>query len=576
MQHDPQRPPRTPESQPDSSFFDALPPPAEDDTRPTNPLPLAAEPALNPDDTHPTPATPFHLIEPPIEADDTQPTPLAPMQPVVIADRTPPGGVVALGAFVPLSPPVPRRWRLWLAAAGVLLLFCVGGAVALLLARGAGADATAADSMRVSVIADGRVYEQDSRAATVGDLLREMQIRLGPNDVLLPPADTPLTPGLEVLVARARVVTLVIDGAFQQVQTTEQSPLRILQDSGVTLDPDDRVWIDGTLTTPAALANWLIPPLQIQVRRAVTLTVVDGDTQRSLRTSADTVGEALFEAGITLFLADSVTPELNTPVSEGLLVTVDRSRAVTVEVDGRRMETRVSDGTVADALVAAGVTLVGLDYSVPSESAPIVPGMVIRVIRVTEEVQVEQAAIPFETVYQADASLELDQQSVLQAGQNGVAQTNIRVRYENGMEISRQAEPTFVAQEPVNRVIGYGTQVVIRTLDTPDGPVQYWRMIRMYATSYHPAALGGDNITATGATLTRGIVGADPDVLPYHTRIYVAGYGVGQIEDTGGPRRSARWVDLGYDDENWVGWSEYVDVYVLVPVPQTINYILPE
>ncbi|MBZ0275116.1 MAG: G5 domain-containing protein, partial [Anaerolineae bacterium] len=154
-------------------------------------------------------------------------------------------------------------------------------------------------------------------------------------------------------------------------------------------------------------------------------------------------------------------------------------------------------------------------------------------------------------------------------------QTNTRIRLENGVEISRTAESAAVLVEPVNEVIAYGTNVVIQTVNTPDGPREYWRVLRLYATSYHPAALGGDDVTATGRRLTKGIVAIDPRVIPYGTEVYVEGYGVGLAADTGGPRRSARWIDLGYDDENWVSWSRPVDVYILTPIPANINYMPP-
>jgi 3D (Asp-Asp-Asp) domain-containing protein len=247
---------------------------------------------------------------------------------------------------------------------------------------------------------------------------------------------------------------------------------------------------------------------------------------------------------------------------------------VTIIADGVSLETRSQGKTVASALADAGVTLMGLDYSIPTEDSPLRPGMHVRVIRVSEEVEVEQDVIPFETVYQADSNLELDQRRVLQEGQNGIQQTNIRIRYENGVEVSRQPESSTIASEPVNRVVAYGAQIVVRTIDTPDGPREYWRKLRMYATIYYPAALGGDNVTATGRKLTKGVVGSDPKVIPYGTQLYVPGYGDGIMADTGMPTPRL-WIDLGYDDDNWVPWSRWVDVYLLTPVPEKINYLLP-
>ena len=130
-------------------------------------------------------------------------------------------------------------------------------------------------------------------------------------------------------------------------------------------------------------------------------------------------------------------------------------------------------------------------------------------------------------------------------------------------------------REVLNEVVSYGTNVVVRALDTPQGPRQYWRVLRMYATSYHPAALGGDDVTANGRRLTTGIIASNPRVLPYGTEVYVEGYGVGLMADTGGPRRFPLWIDLGYSDADFRSWSRYVNVYILTPVPPTIDYIVP-
>jgi uncharacterized protein YabE (DUF348 family) len=327
----------------------------------------------------------------------------------------------------------------------------------------------------------------------------------------------------------------------------------------------------------ASLAAWPVPVSEITIRHASTMYIDDGGTRTTLTTTSETIGEALFEAGITLYLADTVTPDLNARVSDGLEVSIYRSRPVSILADGVIVETRATGGTVADALVEAGVALIGLDYAVPSDDSPLLPGMRIRVIRVTEDLLTEDQTQPYETIYQADAAMELDQTAVVQTGQNGVMQRTVRVRYENGIEISRAEEETVVVQETINEVISYGTNIVLRTVETPEGARQYWRRLRMWATSYHPAALGGDNITATGRVLTKGVVGSDPGVIPYDSSVYVPGYGVGIMSDTGALLRRLH-IDLGYDDANFVSWARWVDVYLLAPIPDLseIDYLLPD
>lgn len=465
-----------------------------------------------------------------------------------------------------------RNRLLWVGAAalGALLLAALafGGALSLVLLRAA--------PVSVTLIISGEASPVQTKARTVGALLAELGVSLNAGDALSPSEQTPITSNLVITVERARAVSVVIDGLEQTAQTLYTNPFDILDSLNVTLDAADMVTVDGVRASAADLLIWPVPATRISIRRARAVTIDDAGEQTRIRTVAATVGEALFEAGFRLYLADTVTPDLSSPITEGLMIRIARSQPLSIIADGVTLETRTQGATVGDALASAGVALLGLDYAIPDEDSALVAGMTIRVIRVTEQVEIEQSIIPFETVYQADGELELDQRVVRQEGQNGIQQTNIRIRYENGVEISRTPEGSSVALAPINRVVAYGTRIVLRTLDTPEGPREYWRVLRMYATSYHPAALGGDNITATGRVLTKGIVGIDPKVIPYGTQLYVPGYGLGIAADTGGPRTFRLWIDLGYDDENWVSWSKYVDVYLLTPLPEEIIYLLPE
>ncbi len=427
----------------------------------------------------------------------------------------------------------------------------------------------------VTVVADGAAQTIQTPPATVADALKIAGVALNDGDRIAPALDTLLEENLVIRIARARSVFLMVDGETTPLWTPLTNPAEILASAGVQVGSEDSVQIDGTESDFDALSQWPVPASNIVVRHAVTLRLHDEDGTRTLQTTGGTVGEALFEAGITLYLTDITTPDLNTPLTGDLDVTITRASPIEILADGEVIRTRSRGATVAAALADAEVALSGMDYAIPAESTPLQPGITIRIIRVREEIESEQQPIPFETVYQADATIELDQEQVTQQGQAGVQETRVRVRYENGIAVQRSEAETVVVTAPVNRVIGYGTNVVIRTIDTPDGPREYWRVLRMYVTSYHPAALGGDSTTATGHTVQRGIVGSDPRVLPYGTQIYVPSYGVGEVQDTGGPRSMPLWVDLGYSDADYRGWYGYHDVYILTPVPPNIDYTLP-
>ena len=131
--------------------------------------------------------------------------------------------------------------------------------------------------------------------------------------------------------------------------------------------------------------------------------------------------------------------------------------------------------------------------------------------------------------------------STVKEGESGIQQKRTVIRYENGQEVARNTDPNFVVlKSPVNKEYRYGTNIVIRTLDTPDGPIEYWRKVRTYATSYSAATSGTPKtakwygVTATGLPMRKGIVAVDPSVISLGTKLYVPVMASGLAADTGG------------------------------------------
>jgi len=229
-------------------------------------------------------------------------------------------------------------------------------------------------------------------------------------------------------------------------------------------------------------------------------------------------------------------------------------------------------------LADGGIALQGLDQSVPAENEPIPADGFISVVRIREEILLEQAAIPYEVSYVADDELELDQRRVVEAGQPGILATRVRVRYEDGQEVSRETEAEWVARQPTTQTVAYGTKIVVRTITTSEGTFEYWRAVNVYATSYHPCENGTCSYTtASGTTLRNGVIAVRLKWFRSMVgqQMLVPGYGVGTIEDVGGGFPDRHWIDLGYTDEDYREWHSYVTVYWLTPVPANILWILP-
>jgi len=315
--------------------------------------------------------------------------------------------------------------------------------------------------------------------------------------------------------------------------------------------------------------------LEVTIQRAVPIGVQDGQIPYTFLTTAPTLGEALLEKGITLYAADKVQPPLDTPISAGLRAFIDRSQAVTLLADGEIRQTRTRAATVGELLAEEGIELKAMDYSRPAPEQPVVSDMRVTVVRVGEREVIEQESIPYQEEYRPNSALEIDQQRLENSGSPGVLTRRLMVRYENDIEVSRTLDEERVEKPPVNRIISYGTKIVERQLETPEGTITYWRKMRMRASSYTASTSGKTRdhpeygITRVGWKARKGIIAVDPRVIPLFTKMYVAA-------DTGG-LVLGKHIDLCYPEDALVHWWQWTDVYLLSPPPPAdqITWILP-
>jgi 3D (Asp-Asp-Asp) domain-containing protein len=316
----------------------------------------------------------------------------------------------------------------------------------------------------------------------------------------------------------------------------------------------------------------------------VPVTLITPQGEQVVQSSALTVGDFLQENGIELSLHDEVTPPLTSPVTNSMTITYSPAQALSITSGEMSINTHSTARTVGEALAEAGIPLMGLDSSLPAENEPLPADGQITVTRVTESISVDLQTIPFSTEETESEDVAFGEQEILQAGENGVAMVRTRIRYENGVEVSRTEEDKTILKEPINQIIANGSKIVLSEVGG-DAPYQYWYATQMYASWYSPcnSGTGGCSYgTASGARAGYGIIAVDYSYYSYFAgmRVYIPGYGIATIGDTGGgpiietafgvPRY--QWIDLGYDDNNIGGLSGWVTVYFLEPAPAEIPY----
>lgn len=404
---------------------------------------------------------------------------------------------------------------------------------------------------------------------------RHVAAWLAPTILLLLLACQPQSPTLITILDKDQVHTIT---------SNERIPTKLIAQAGITLASADRVLLNGyaiPLDQPLPSAK----TYTLQIKRAVTITI----NGKTIQTTANTVGEALADSGNQLFATDQINPPANTPITNALTITYIPSRKLTVTADGKQIQIRSSAQTIGGALAEAGIPLVGLDYSSPSESEALPSDGQIRVVRVSESIVLAQRPIAFKTDYQSSADVALDQQKTLQAGQLGLAVSRTLIRYEDGKQVSRRTEPETIVRPPVDRIVAYGTKVEVQITTVGGVQIQYWRELQMYATAYSPCNSGSPDhcysSTSSGLPAGKGVVAVDPSLYAAFAgqRVYIPGYGFAVIGDIGGGYiieqqlgiSRKRWIDLGFSDAEYaqVGdqWSRYVTVYFLTPIPPNID-----
>lgn len=432
---------------------------------------------------------------------------------------------------------------------------------------------------QVTFVIDGITQPARVRALTVGGALNAAGIALDERDSLQPQRGAWLKDGIQIQITRTRSVSIIElpGGTESQLASASQTAAALLAEADMTLSPEDRVWANGARVK----AQQELPPgvpVSLVVRRAQTIDLqIDADA-RQIQSSAATLGEALAESGILVNPADRLSPSADTPLDRPLQAELHRAAALSIQVDGQTVQARSAAETVGEALAEAGISLQGLDYSLPAENKPIPTGGEIRVVRVTEEVALQQTAVPYTTKYENSDQVALDHQDVIVPGVLGLKVSRERVRYEDGVEVSRSTEGEWVAQEAQEQTVGLGTKIELKTLQTDAGNLEYYRAVTVWVTSYSPCRSGGDRCypgTSSGMKVQKGVI-AVPRAwygLLVGARVYIPGYGTAVVADTGG--MTGYWVDVAYSDGDYVPWAQYVTIYFLTPVPSYVPVRLP-
>ena len=223
------------------------------------------------------------------------------------------------------------------------------GVAALVIALVAGGGVLVAAHKNVTLTVDGQQQDVGTLAGSVEGALDSAGLTINEHDTVAPAVDTPISDGSQIVVERGRLLTLTIDGQTKQVWTTATTVEEALAELGqnpaaykLSADRSREIPVEGLAVSADTLYN---------------ASVSDGGAAASaVQTTAKTVGALLTEQGVVLGAEDTVTPAVDTALSDGLAVQVTRiaTTSVTEEVE----VPQPADQQVEDDSMDAGTSTV--------------------------------------------------------------------------------------------------------------------------------------------------------------------------------------------------------------------------
>ncbi|EHT7837790.1 resuscitation-promoting factor [Listeria monocytogenes] len=350
----------------------------------------------------------------------------------------------------------------------------------------------------ITIVNAGEKIESRTHAKTVSEALDEAGIKVSERDEIAPGKNAEIKDGMEIKYLPARQITINDNGTKKDVWSTKANVADLLKDENITTRPQDVLNV--------ALDTKLKNGLEVNINRAIQLSLQNGAKKDTVWTTKTKVSDLLAEKNIKLDQDDRVSPAKDSNLKEK---------------------------------------------------------MTVEVTYVNSKAEKKNEQVKFETVYKEDDSLNKGVEKVVQEGKNGKKVVEYKVTFENGKEKKRDVIKENITSNKTDKVVVRGTkEKVVATpvsnvstssatssssssaSSTPSGGKTY----KMESTAY-----SGGGTTAYGINLSANpglkVIAVDPRIIPLGSKVWVEGYGEAIAGDTGGAIKG-NIVDVYFPNES--------------------------
>lgn len=254
----------------------------------------------------------------------------------------------------------------------------------------------------------------------------------------------------------AKIVIISHDGQQQILPVKSGTVGQLLKNINLKLNP-------GDIVEPAMTTRINQDQFKINIYRAVPLQVVDGSKQTYAYSAAKTPRAVAQQIGANLFPEDHVmTQPVRDFVKSGSIseqVVIDRAAPVNVDLYGTPVVLRTHARTVGELMKEKGIKLTKDDKVQPAPTTPLTGLDKVTFLRTGVKVETvnEEIAMPVQTIN--DASLAYGTSAVRQEGSPGQQVVTYQISIVNNVETGRQVLQKVVTKAPVTQVKVLGTSL---------------------------------------------------------------------------------------------------------------------
>ncbi len=265
-----------------------------------------------------------------------------------------------------------------------------------------------------------------------------------------------LSNGQTVAPSDTKIVNVFVDGQQQTVATRASNVGDLIKNMNLNLIPEDLV--EPKVQTPILEDN-----LNVNIYRARPVTIVDNSKTLATTLSAYTSPRlAAQQAGVRVYAEDDVKFEAGN-IEKGIIgqeVVINRAYPVTINLYGTPVDFRTRATTVNELMKEKNITLQPGDTIIPSGSAKVTPGLSVIIASAGQKIITQEEDIPMPIITINDPGLPAGKTQIRSPGQPGKKVVTYSIQTVNGKETGRTVLQEIVATDPVRQIVAKGTLVV--------------------------------------------------------------------------------------------------------------------